>query len=295
MNIRVRRPFSRRERLRELLLAKALRSRRMSPKERPTIAIIGEHVSDVIRAEGLYERDILQFLKDHVLDPVASKDQVALDVGANIGNHSMVLADIFKAVISFEPNPITNAILHLNLDLNGIENVDVRPLALSSHSGRELLHFGAANLGAAHLGSVGKSEAGRTAEVELAVGDEVLADIGPIGFVKIDVEGAELGVLSGLQETLRRDQPIIVLEQLPGEIDGATGSSPSTNFLKSLGYTMWQIRKLVPARGLLGEILSLTRGSVDFELKRVNRLEKQQYPALLFTPSSYRTPAGSYR
>lgn len=294
MKVRVRRRFNRWERLKETLLEQMLRRQPMrSGYAKPMVSIIGDYISDRIRTEGLYEREILEFLRNCVFDLAACREQIALDVGANIGNHSIYLADIFKQVIAFEPNPLTRSMLDINLTLNHVANVDVRSVALSSTSGKEMLHFTLRNLGEAHLASIDAEGNEQGIEVELAAGDDVIDEADRIGFVKVDVEGAELSVLEGLNGILRNHQPLVAIEQWPAGIDESSGSSPSFSFLQNLGYTAWEIQTRTGVGGRLGKIASIFFGSADIELVAVDRLERRQYPALLFTPAEYSFPAKS--
>jgi FkbM family methyltransferase len=292
MTVRIRRPFSRRQKLKELLLSQMLRRQPVDfAKSRPMVSIIGDHISDRIRASGLYEREILEFLRDHVFDRALCGEQTALDVGANIGNHSIFFSDLFKKVVAFEPNPLARTILEVNAELNGVANIDLRATALSDKSGSSVLHFAPGNLGAAHLATAGAQSMERKVKVELAVGDEVVASEEPIGFIKVDVEGAELQVLQGLEQTIRSHLPLIMLEQWPAVIDGPTGTSPAVGFLSGLGYSMWQLNSGALDEGAFAKLASLIRGRADEAMAPLARLDKRQYPALLFTPRDYRFPA----
>jgi hypothetical protein len=70
------------------------------------LVLPGDHVSDIIIADGLYEKRILEamfenWLTEHL--PGFAKS-IALDVGAYIGNHTLYFARIFRRVLAFEPN-----------------------------------------------------------------------------------------------------------------------------------------------------------------------------------------------
>jgi tRNA/tmRNA/rRNA uracil-C5-methylase (TrmA/RlmC/RlmD family) len=67
----------------------------------------------------LYESSLLNAMCSIVKD----KNTVALDVGANIGNHSLYFAKYFKKVISFEPAPNNCWIFKANIFLNRVKNV----------------------------------------------------------------------------------------------------------------------------------------------------------------------------
>jgi hypothetical protein len=58
-----------------------------------------DSIGQAIILNGFYERELLQGMCSLVLD----KNSIALDVGANIGNHSLFFSNNFDSVISFEP------------------------------------------------------------------------------------------------------------------------------------------------------------------------------------------------
>jgi FkbM family methyltransferase len=133
-----------------------------------------------------------------------------LDIGANVGNHSMFAAGVLKAprVLAFEPNPDAYAILRCNIALNDLAEV-VRhfPVGLSGSSGRAsvLVPDPTINLGGAKLIEGDGS-------IELRPGDELIPSEEPVGFIKIDVEGLEMEVLKGLSQTIARCRPVMFVE-----------------------------------------------------------------------------------
>ena len=136
---------------------------------------------------------------------------IMLDVGANIGNHTIYAAKFLGArrIICIEPNPEAIMILRINVDLNQLhEQVDMRylGLGLSDSSGAAVIaRTIAMNLGGATLAS----QAGGS--IRLFAGDELLQGQ-PIDFIKIDVEGMELAVLKGLERTIAECRPGIFVE-----------------------------------------------------------------------------------
>lgn len=134
-----------------------------------------------------------------------------VDVGANVGNHSLFAAAIIGAprVIAFEPNPEAYRVLRCNIALNDMAGtIEHLPFGLSDHDG----HANVAtpnpdiNLGGTMLTD------DPTGTVELRRGDDLLAGEGKIGFLKIDVEGLEMQVLAGLESTIDRCRPPIMVE-----------------------------------------------------------------------------------
>jgi FkbM family methyltransferase len=275
------------------MAGRALRRRKPDfSRERPMVSIIGDQVSDWIRAEQIYERDILEFVRDRVLDPSKTALAFALDVGANIGNHSLFLSDLFARVLAFEPNPLAGSLLQINVDLNGVENVEIRPVGLSDRNGTALLEFDPTNLGAASSSELRETSAvTRRSAIDLVIGDEALDRSKTVAFIKVDVEGAEEAVLRGLEQTLRTDAPVVMMEQWPEVIDQVSGTSPAVSFLRGLGYAVWEIQRAPIFRGRLGKLPALLLGHIDYSLRSISRLEKREYPALIFTPPSYEFPS----
>lgn len=73
-------------------------------------------ISVSIHLDGQYERFDLELLAREVLLRLNSAHQ-ALDIGANIGKHSVFFARFFKRVVSFEPHPRTFKLLDVNAEL----------------------------------------------------------------------------------------------------------------------------------------------------------------------------------
>lgn len=119
-----------------------------------------DHVSNRVLLEGVYERGFL----DAALLFLRSNDApmvVAIDAGANIGNHSLYLSAFFDEVLSFEPNPMLDLVLQANAGL--VDNVTVFCHGLSDDSGEGVLQtVDAFNLGSATLEAPGGG--GRRAE-----------------------------------------------------------------------------------------------------------------------------------
>jgi FkbM family methyltransferase len=276
------------------MAGRALRRRKPDfSRERPIVSILGDDVSDTVRAEGVYERAILEFLRDCVIDPHKAAAQVAVDVGANIGNHALFLSDIFDRIIAFEPNPLTRSILAINIEMNQVRNIDVNGVGLSNAPGKAILRFDRLNIGAATLGVYPNPHQNRdqSCEIELAVGDDVIDRALPIGFIKIDVEGVEEDALKGLEKTLRAQMPIVMIEQWEDVIDPTSGTSPSASFLRTLGYEQWELAPSALSRGKIGKLSSLLLGRADYIMRMVDHLQKREYPALIFTPPGYEFPS----
>ncbi len=181
-----------------------------------------DHLARVIRSTGtFYEPDVLMKCREIYLPGTS-----VVDVGANIGNHAVFFAAILGArVHAFEPFEANHALLELNIAENALEgSVLAYRLALGDRSG-----FGTARTERAdNLGAVSVRPGG--GEVRIDCLDRVPVD-GPIGLLKIDVEGAEAAVLRGGAGTIARWLPDIVLEA-----DGPARFQEAAEILHELGY-----------------------------------------------------------
>jgi FkbM family methyltransferase len=280
-----RRKFSRVDELSGVALAKALRMRRQKfAGGKAFITIVGDHIADAIRAHGIYERVYLEFVRDHLIQDSYS-NAIAIDVGANIGNHSLFFADHFDRVIAFEPNPLARSLLALNVEMNGAQNIEVKPVGLSNKAHSTELTYEPSNLGAATAHGDGAESPGKQASIDLVVGDDILAQCSTVGLIKIDVEGAEPFVIEGLMKTIQRHRPIIMMEQLATSIDSGRGSSASSRLLEGLGYSAWELREANPMGRAFSRLSSLLFGHTDYRFMKIEKLEKRDYNALFFLPN----------
>ncbi len=131
----------------------------------------------------------------------------ALDVGANIGNHTHAFAGFFDEVLSFEP--FDRVAVRLEQKAALLPNVSVFRVALSDRD--DTLRF--ARPDTANWGK-GKISAEGDIEVPVVVGDAFIVGkhTRPVNFIKVDVEGHEMAVLRGLRETIARDRPVVMFE-----------------------------------------------------------------------------------
>jgi len=154
---------------------------------------------------SFYEIEELDIIKRHY-----TGNGTFLDIGANIGNHAVYVSRFLKSpkIIVFEPNQAAISILNENLLLNDCKNVETRFLGMALGA-RETRLKGLTpypdNLG--H--TVYSDDA--AGDVHAIEGDALILDE-PVEFIKIDVEGMEIGVLSGLEKTIERWRPTIFIE-----------------------------------------------------------------------------------
>lgn len=171
-----------------------------------------EYVDQHIFQHGFYERRFLEILVNHF-----PEGAIALDIGANIGNHSICLADSFSKIHAFEPNPRVVSRLVSNIGLNKINNIDVHNVGLGKESA--VLRFRENNDG--NLGASGflrqkdKLDAlSKLIDLNISHADSYISKLNleRIDFIKIDVEGWEPELFEGMASTIEQYRPIIAFE-----------------------------------------------------------------------------------
>ena len=165
-------------------------------------------------------------------------DAVAIDVGANIGNHALRFAEKFSIVYAFEPNPHTFQLLNFNAQF--ASNVVLKNIGISDKAEVLTLREELSNAGA----SSAVIDRSGTDKFQISVQplDDVLPRLDKVRLIKIDVEGMELQVLRGATDTIVRNQPLIVFEQHDSEFQEGK-ESPSIRFIRELGYEIcWPLQ-----------------------------------------------------
>ena len=190
---------------------------------------------DVNMAVGLYELDTVR-----VIRRLLKNGSWFVDVGANLGYFTLLAAKWTAPagrVDAFEPDPINRQRLEEHLHENAPGNrVRVYPIAASSKAFElELIHPLAA--GTNHgMASFYKSLTGegQTFTVSTARLDEVLDGVPDL--IKIDVEGAELSAIEGMQKLLcAPSPPKLIIEHNPTSC-AAAGYRPSDIFSKLVQF-----------------------------------------------------------
>ena len=138
-----------------------------------------------------------------------------VDIGANVGMSVLAAAHAVGPegrIYAFEPNPAPREKLERHVEMNGLDFVEVFPFALDREEGTARFHVPKINSGEGSLAKPSYADDDVSEIiVEKKIGDTILADVSP-RLVKIDVEGAEIGVLEGLETLIERAKPVIVCE-----------------------------------------------------------------------------------
>ena len=194
-----------------------------------------DYIGHKINLDGVYEIGDLDFFFA-AMAPNKSlfAEATAIDIGANIGNHSLYFSDYFRKVISFEPNPRTYRVLQLNAEL--AKNVQCCNEGISDTNTEVLLETCNTNSGRSAI--TGK-DTGSTRSIRVKALDSIIDESETVRLIKIDVEGHEEKVLIGAEQTIRRNRPIILFEQ--HKEDFCNNSTASIDLLKSYGYVNFAV------------------------------------------------------
>lgn len=177
---------------------------------------------------GTYEPEQTALFVEHV-----KPGGTFLDVGAHVGFYTLLGSRRVGwkgRVWAFEPDPTNARHLRDHVAINGADNVQVEQVAVAGDEG------------SARFGGGSGSGTGRLSENgELAVRTVALDafcerhSLQPTA-VKVDVEGAEVGVIEGGMETLQRARPVVFLST-----HGREAHDRSVSLLQELDYTLTPI------------------------------------------------------
>jgi len=180
-----------------------------------------------------------------------------VDMGANIGYFTLLAARLAGKegkVYAFEPEPHNYEMILKNLALNGYENVVPMQKAVSNAAGTVKLYVSSKDVGAHTLRQhhdkrqFDEKESGEFVEVEAVIPDEFFKDKKhPIDVIKMDIEGAEMAAISGMDRVIRENKNLkMFIEFYPSAIR-EMGYSPEElvdKLLNVYGFSIMAIDEL---------------------------------------------------
>lgn len=155
--------------------------------------------------------------------------RTCIDIGANVGLWACDLVKSFEHVIAFEPVEEFRKCFDQNVNP---KNYTMHPVALGRTESFIEMNIVQGNTGHSHINpeSIGRGT------IPLKTLDSF--NFNNIDMIKIDVEGFEEEILAGSLETIKRNRPIIVVEQQNHEYKNAMIDKPSIKILEGWGYTV---------------------------------------------------------
>lgn len=159
-----------------------------------------------------------------------------LDIGANIGYFSLLAATALgerARIHAVEPAPANRALLERNVALNGYgDRIVIDDCAFGPTCDRAMIRLSErSNHHTVHGPGSDPSDVnptGETASVVRVTGERFLADrgidLGEVRAVRMDLEGAEVDVIRGMERVFRAVDPLVVhLEFHPNQVPAADG------------------------------------------------------------------------
>lgn len=189
--------------------------------------------SNLVRTGRPYEEQMLEAMVA-ALEP----GDLVVDVGANIGNHTLYLAVVGGLrVVAYEPNPELIAGLTASIEANDLgERVVVRDVGVHAKAARGTL----ADLDATNLGAQSVAVADEEGDFAVVALDEEQFPA-RVAALKIDVEGAEIDVLDGAAELIARDRPLLYVE-----CGTLAGYQKVSSWMIRMGYAQTGTYNLTP-------------------------------------------------
>ena len=250
----------------------------------PIAGLSFDVIHNHINVFGTYEKLELDIISEF-LDKKMKKFDIALDVGANIGNHTVRLfAKKFDKVYCYEPNEVVFDLLSVNT--KSLSNVVCFKFGLSDRNAELDFKENKTNIGASFItqNKISHSSDGVYKKVQVRLLDEEQIN-GTVNLIKVDIEGHEICFLKGAVETITRDKPIILFEE--GLIN-ENGGPEVIDYLRDLEYEFFtinenfyfgdsKIRRL--ARYLFQDFLG-----IKVKIVKTEKFNKRFYHLIIATP-----------
>lgn len=197
-------------------------------------ANLNNKMFDTVFFLGEYERAISEIISE-----IVRKEDVCLDVGANFGWYSTLLAKLnVRQVYAFEPVPPIFQDLTKNYELcEKPKNLSLHNLALGDEEKKIELHiFENEPNGHASISTMGKKNYSAY-EARMTTFNNFKKEngLGEINFLKVDIEGAELMFLKGATELFAQKTPPMIVMEMALETSRHFGYTPNDliEFIKS--------------------------------------------------------------
>jgi FkbM family methyltransferase len=206
-----------------------------------------------------------------------------IDGGAHHGYFTLLAASLVGTgglVIALEPHPGSRTVLTENARLNGMTQVKVLPYAVGERSGRQDFYLG--EFGNAASSSLYRLPGNKDARIEVDIRsiDDTVEQFGrpSVRLVKLDVEGAELAAVRGMERTRNSSPELFVILEFRKSAILASGTDENgfLDALMAMGYRIEMIREslgVVPLdRAWLTHHDSEVYGPVNLLLSPVSRI-----------------------
>lgn len=215
---------------------------------RSNIKILINNPLDLIQRQ-LYFQGYFEYRETKIFEKHIKSGMIYLDIGANIGWHTLVASKLIGAsgtALAFEPVLKTYKHLEKNINLNNLNNVKIFRCALSDTNGSFPIYPVTPNNDGSNSLFACQNGLKAIEIIDAKIGSEVLQSLSVdrIDFCKIDVEGAEIKVLKGLDPFFRERRIKTLMIELNEDALKHAGCSGYQLFtiLNSYGFNIIDIR-----------------------------------------------------
>ena len=163
---------------------------------------------------------------------------LVFDMGAHCGVSTYHLSKLVGPegkVVCFEPDPTNFGILQRNVARHGLTNVIAQNVAIAGTAGKVAFNS-EGTIGSSLSSLLLRDSAGSTLTVEAITMADAFERWGVPAFCKIDIEGAEIEVIGGAAELLRRHRSNFALDTNHPQADGRTTDRQVEAMFRSCGY-----------------------------------------------------------
>lgn len=244
-----------------------------------------------VLSEGFFEKGVIEALR-HVITE-SGTTALMIDIGANIGNHSVALAPLFQRVESVEPHPVLFRVLEANALRNGLSHITCHNFGLAASEGSGTLEESPDEHSISRVAErsvlppetfgLSAENFGNKFTIELKSARAFVAqyaDLLPKAFIKIDVEGMEQEIIESIEPLLREHRPLVGFELF-------TKAQPNlANIAKSIpGYELYGIRMHDVGKNKLWRSFKLLFKGRENTLEKVDTSKLDEvYPLMLMVP-----------
>lgn len=222
----------------------------------------------------------LQLLANLKRDYPDWKPNAILDVGANAGNWAKGARDLFPddKIMMYEATPRHNQTLAEKAKEMG--NADYRIAVLSEREGDKVEFFQDGNTGNSMFKertsyyNDAKSVTRVTTKLDNSIRGSFIQAEEPVGYLKLDVQGAELVILKGATELLRRVTFVQMEISFVEYNAGGACFDEINDFMQRQGFTLYDIGEQV--RGLIG-----SKGVGQVDVLYISALTSERWPSFM--------------
>lgn len=219
----------------------------------------------------IHEKTETQIVREEIRE-----GDVVLDIGAHIGYYTLIFAKLVGEkgrVYSFEPSPENFRLLTKNVEANNFQNVVCVNKIVSNKPGKVKLFGSDSSTGNRLFGDSEQS----TIEIDSITLDEYFKNgAEEIGFVKLDIQGAEPLALEGMSSIINKNKKLTIMQEWWPNGIKRLGRSPDAH-LKELAKSGFEIIEIDDINGKLipTSVETLMKKYPNKDLEDINLLCKR--------------------